>query len=262
MSNVTVICCWTNEKMYGDFVNTLKAQDVPCEIIGIDNRGNKGFTSCAAAYNSVIDDVKTEYVIYSHQDILLTESNSLGKFLSYLETLGHDDILGVAGSRFDSSSGFSNITHRNNQTGEFVHGTRYFPEGGMIECDTVDECFFGGYTQHFSEYTFDEITCDNWHLYAAEACLNTKSRGGAVHVCDVHLLHLSSGTISPSFHYGFFKLCRKYADKFPFIKTTCGAYRTDFAHLLPRFAYLWCHSMAGVILRKLGLYKAVKKILH
>lgn len=52
--------------MYGDFVNSLKAQDVPCEIIGIDNRGNKGFTSCASAYNSVIDEIQTEYVIYSH----------------------------------------------------------------------------------------------------------------------------------------------------------------------------------------------------
>ena len=40
MSDVTVVCCWTNESMYNDFVNTLKAQDVSCEIIGIDNRGN------------------------------------------------------------------------------------------------------------------------------------------------------------------------------------------------------------------------------
>lgn len=246
-----------------DFVNTLKAQNISCEITGIDNSGNKGFTSCAAAYNSVISEVRTKYVIYSHQDILLNDSGCLEKFVSYLERIGHDDILGVAGSRFDSSSGFSNITHRNNQTGEFVHGTSSFPECGMMECDTLDECFFGGYAQHFRDNPFDEITCDNWHLYAAEECLRTKSLcGGSVYVCDVHLLHLSSGTISPSFQYGFYKLCREYADKFPFIRTNCGAYRTDLAHLLPRFSYLWCHSMAGVILRKLGLYDAMKKLLR
>ena len=78
--------------MYADFLNTLKSQNIPCEIIGIDNRGNNAFTSCAAAYNSVINHVDTEYVIFSHQDILLTDANSLGNFLSYLQGLGHDDI--------------------------------------------------------------------------------------------------------------------------------------------------------------------------
>ena len=220
MSDVTVICCWTNQKQYQDFVNTLKAQTIPYELIGIDNRGNKAFTSCAAAYNSVINRVSTKYVIYSHQDILLTEPDILAKFVSYLERTNRDDILGVAGTKFTEPGGFSNITHRNNQTGELVHGTAHFLEGGMMECDTVDECFFGGHSEHFRDYTFDEVICDNWHLYAAEACLHTQSlaEAGRVYVCDVPLLHLSSGTISQAFRYGFYRLCRKYADKFPFIR--------------------------------------------
>ena len=190
MSDVTVICCWTNEKQYQDFVNTLKAQTIPYELIGIDNRGNKAFTSCAAAYNSVINRVSTKYVIYSHQDILLNEPDMLAKFVSYLERTNRDDILGVAGTKFTEPGGFSNITHRNNQTGELVHGTAHFLEGGMMECDTVDECFFGGHAEHFRDYPFDEIICDNWHLYAAEACLHTQSlpEAGRVYVCDVPLL--------------------------------------------------------------------------
>ena len=261
MSDVTIVCCYNDEKMYQDFVSTVKAQSVPCEIIGIDNRGNRAFTSCASAYNSVIDRVRTKFVVYSHQDILLEEPESMGKFVSYLGKTGHDDILGVAGSRFDSPSGFSNIAHRNSQTGEIVHGPSSFPECGMIECDTVDECFFGGHTEHFRENPFDEKVCDNWHLYAAESCLNTKtSRGGKVYVCDVYLFHRSSGRISPEFQWGFYKLCRKYASHYPFIKTTCGAQWTDFAHLFPRFVYLWLHSMAGVIFRKIGIYEAMKKI--
>ncbi|MBQ7153946.1 MAG: hypothetical protein IJR85_00090, partial [Synergistaceae bacterium] len=266
-SEVTVICCWNDEKMYGDFVNTLKTQDCPYELIGIDNRGNGAFKSCAAAYNSVINQVKTKYVVYSHQDILLTASDMLAKFTAYLGKIGNNDIIGVAGVRFDTNKGYSNIMHRVNRTGELVHGTSEFPENGMIECDTVDECFFGGYAQHFADYPFDEIVCDNWHLYAAEACLRTKSNnaggaGGHVWVCDVPLFHRSSGTISPAFQYGFYKLCRKYAPFFPFIKTTSGAQRTDFMHLFPRFAYLWCHSMAGVIFRKLGIYETMKRIFH
>ena len=161
MNNITVVCCWNNEKVYNDFVETLKAQSCPCEIIGIDNRGNKGFTSCAAAYNSVIRQVNTKYVLYSHQDILLNDIHALEKFVSYLERTEQNDILGAAGVRFDSPEGFSNVTHIMNKTGEIVHGTTHFPEGGMMECDTVDECFFGGHTEHFRQYPFDEKVCNN-----------------------------------------------------------------------------------------------------
>ncbi len=178
-------------------METLKIQTIPCEIIGIDNRGNKGFSSCAAAYNSVIDRVKTKYVIYSHQDILLNDPEALEKFVSYLERTGKDDILGAAGVRFDSTEGFSNVTHIHNRTGELVHGTAKFPEGDMIECDTVDECVFGGHTEHFREHPFDEKLCNNWHLYAAESCLLTKAYlGGKVWCCDVPVFHLSSGTVA------------------------------------------------------------------
>lgn len=265
MSEVTIVCCYNNEKVYGDLVSTLKAQTCPNEIIGIDNRGNKAFTSCASAYNSVINQVRTKYVIYSHQDILLNDKNILEKFMSYLKRTERNDILGAAGVRFDSPYGFSNVTHISSKTGELVHGTAHFPENGIMECDTVDECFFGGYTEHFREYRFDEVICDNWHFYAAESCLRTKTlpegKRGTVRVCDVPLLHLSRGTISPAFQWGFYRLCRKYSRAFPFIKTTSAGSRTDFIHVFPRFVYLWSHSMAGVIFRKLGIYETMKKIL-
>ena len=259
MSDVTVVCCWTNEKMYSDFVRTLKYQTVPCELIGIDNRRNKGFTSCASAYNSIIDNVKTKYVIYSHQDILLAESNSMEKFLSYLEELGHDDILGVAGTRFDTEGTFSNFRHKDGNTGDLMQAGRNHFDGEIMECDTIDECFFGGYTEHFRNYPFDEVLCDNWHLYAVEECIRAKSLGiGKIFVCNIPIIHLSYGTMSLTFYYGFYRLCRKYAGKIPLIRTTCVYSRTDFIHLLPRFLYL----CGGVILRNLGLYDFVKKLFH
>lgn len=263
MSNITVVCCWNNEKVYGDFVETLKSQSIPCEIIGIDNRSNKGFKSCAAAYNSVIGQVKTKYVLYSHQDILLHDREALARFVSYLERTGKDDILGAAGVRFDSPEGFSNVTHIHNKTGELVHGTASFPEGGMMWCDTVDECIFGGHTEHFRGHPFDEKVCSNWHLYAVEECLRTKALlGGKAWCCDVPVFHLSSGTTGPAFLYGFYKVCRKYAEYFPFIRTTCFEARTDFVHLFPFFGYKWSRSVLWVILRKIGLYETVKKILR
>ena len=175
MNEVTIVCCYNNEAMYNDFVNTLKTQTCGYDLIGIDNRGNKKFTSCAAAYNSVIDDVKTKYVIYSHQDILFQDSDTLAEFVSYLGRIKRDDILGIAGVKFDIPGTITNIMHKSNQTGKIIPAGRHRLEGDMMICDTVDECFFGGYTEHFKTKPFNEHICNGWHLYAAEACLNTKS---------------------------------------------------------------------------------------
>lgn len=155
----------------------------------------------------------------------------LSKFLSHLERLGHDDILGVAGVRFESSelSGLiTDMKHIHPYADEIIYAGRNRVEGGITECDTLDECFFGGRTKHFRDYPFDEVTCDNWHLYAAEACLNAKVNAHAkVCVCSADIIHMSAGNVNSAFVEGFCKLCRKYAGDFPFIRTTCGSSFTD-----------------------------------
>ncbi|MBQ3458838.1 MAG: hypothetical protein IJG30_07765 [Synergistaceae bacterium] len=280
MSDVTVVCCWTNESMYNDFVNTLKAQDVGCEIIGIDNRGNKGFTSCASAYNSVIDDIKTKYVIYSHQDILLNAPDVLSKFLSYLETLGHDDILGIAGVRFESPK-ISGIISDIRNPHPFLSDKLIFAGcicgqrvvGGITKCDALDECFFGGHTEHFRNYPFDSEICDNWHLYAVEACLNAKLNANAeIWVCSADVIHRSSGNANSAFVSGFCRLCRKYANDFPFIRASCGGSFTDekslkkfvrryYFHLAPQVAFLrfLARTNAYIFMRK--IYRTLKLLI-
>ena len=252
MSDVTVICCWNNEKMYGDFVSTLKAQNLPCELIGIDNRGNKGFTSCAAAYNSVIDRVKTKYVVYSHQDILLNEPDTLAKFVSYLERTERDDILGVAGAKFDVPGIFTEITDIDIKTGSLSWAGSEHLSADMEECNTVDECFFGGHTEHFRQYPFDENVCNGWHLYAVEACLRTQSNyglgGGHIWVCDVPLTHNSIDGLDCAFYRQFFMVCRKYASVFPLIRTTCTLSGTDFWHA----SYRLVRGTLGILRRSLA----------
>lgn len=152
MCEVTVICCWNNVQQYTDFVSTLKMQSCPYALIGIDNRGNKAFSSCASAYNSVIDSVRTKYVIYSHQDILLkdedclTREGGLRKFVAYLSGLKRDAILGVAGVRFDTEGTFADFQHYDKQKKKFVPAGDHRLTSDLMECDTVDECFFGGCT--------------------------------------------------------------------------------------------------------------------
>lgn len=248
MNQVTIVCCYNNEKVYNDFVSTLKAQTYGYDLIGIDNRGNKRFTSCAATYNSVIDDVKTKYVIYSHQDILLQDKNSLAEFVSYLGRIGRDDILGSAGVKFNEVGVITNMMSVDELTGEIVQAGTGRLEDSMIECDTIDECFFGGYTEHFRTNPFNESLCNNWHFYAAEACLNTKRNNNHVYICDSRLVHLSFGNESLSFHYGFYRLCRHYAEYFPVISTTFITSRTDFIHCFPLFVYRYLRCILRKIL--------------
>ena len=262
MSDITVVCCWNNEKVYNDFVNTLKAQTYPCEIIGIDNRGNKAFTSCAAAYNSVIEQVKTKYVIYSHCDILLNKPDILEKFTACLDKIGRDDVLGVAGAKFSTSGTITNIMHIWDYNHKLGYAGRLRVKGEMEECDTLDECFFGGYTEHFRAYPFDEVVCDDWHLYATDACLTAKSAaGGTVWISGLTLIHLSNGKLSIPFFLGFYRLCRKYADTFPFIRTTCISSRTTLPLLIPTLILKWLKNRIGRLLKMIGLYGIAKRIM-
>ena len=225
---VTIVCCYNDTSVYNNFVASLQNQTCPYKLIGINNGDNAGFSSCAAAYNSVISNVDTKYVIYSHQDILLKDANSLEKFVAYLERINEDDILGVAGTRFDDQDGvYSNIVHRNRRTGKLLYAGLLYVEG-MMSCDTLDECFFGGYSEHFLKHPFDEKLCNNWHLYAVERCLNTKVEGNSVYVCDVFLFHLSSGKLNSALIKGFYEILKHYADKFPLIRTTCVCSKTNF----------------------------------
>ncbi len=173
--NVTIVCCYGSPAKYKDFVATLETQTCPYELIGLENEGDKNFSSCASAYNSVINQVKTKYVIYSHCDILLDKPDILEKFAACLDKISHDDILGVAGAKFSTPGTFTNIMHVWNNSGKLGYAGQNRVEGDMEEFDTVDECFFGGYTEHFREYPFDEVVCNNWHLYAVDACLTAKS---------------------------------------------------------------------------------------
>ena len=96
-----------------------------------------------------------------------------------------------------------------------------------MECETLDECFFGGRTSYFKENPFNEDICDDWHLYCVESCLNTRAIGNKVYVCGLHLIHYSSGTLSYKYSEDFHRLAKKYHKYFDRICTTCYEGNTD-----------------------------------
>lgn len=238
-TNVTIVCCYNDLKQYQNLQTSLEKQNIGYELIGIDNRTQQ-FTSCSSALNSVLEEIKTEYVIFSHQDIRLPEEDSLKRFLEYLHQIDDGDMLGVAGivsglltgrkRRFAEADGIvlSKVMHG---SGGEMAGEMEFT--GMTACDTLDECFFGGRTENFRRQPFDEAICDNWHLYGVERCLRARAQGHKVYVCDVALEHYSPGHINHAYNANFRRLAKNYAgqlQKITTLRTVCGSSKTDFWH--------------------------------
>ncbi len=215
LRSITLICCYNNEAQYKNLCDSLATQIQPHILLGIDNRQG-AFSCCSRAFNETLKKVQTKYVAFTHQDILFTHPEQLTRLVGFLDRIGPQDVLGLAGSRFDAVGTVGNVycSDRKNQYGP--HRVR-----DLEPCDTVDECFFAGYTQHFREFPFNEALCDGWHLYSVEACLNTKRAGHRVYVCDVPLVHCSGGNPDKAFYADFYALCREYAPTFPFLRTTC-----------------------------------------
>ncbi|WP_026661191.1 glycosyltransferase [Butyrivibrio sp. AC2005] len=222
MNRVTVVCCYNDLQQFEDLKNALEKQSEKAELLGIDNRAS-AFSSCAAAYNSIVKDITTPYVLYSHQDIIFEDENNIKQLGDYIEKTGTDDIVGVAGVRVSPKITYTNIFDGLNEKK---------PAGklrveGLEECDTVDECIFGGHSEYFKKEPFDEEICNNWHLYAVEQCLRTKLKGNKVWVCDVVLYHHSDGEHNYKLHENFRELSKAYHDRLDYIVTPCCRGYTD-----------------------------------
>uniref|UniRef100_UPI004057C7AC glycosyltransferase n=1 Tax=Agathobacter sp. TaxID=2021311 RepID=UPI004057C7AC len=229
MGKVTIVCCYNDMLQFNELKRTLAKQDVPYELIGINNCKNK-FSSCSCALNSVLKNIASKFVIFSHQDIRFQNEKQLGEFVNYLEKLEYGDILGVAGRKKGVNGTITNIMH-----GSPLRKAGKIRLSKMLEGDTIDECFFGGHTAWFKENFFNEILCNNWHLYAVERCLYTRTMKKKVYICDVELIHLSGGNPNHAFVCNFYKICEAYSHKIDEIWTTCAHSKTAFFYRVLSF---------------------------
>lgn len=248
MNEITIVCCWNNSKQFNVLLNSIYKQQTSVDIVGIDNR-KQTYKSCSSAFNDAIKNIKTKYVLFLHQDIIFTKANTLDKIHQYLSTINDHDILGVAGSSFNSPFVKTNVLVGNDDSLEYGGSLRVF---GLEECNTLDECMFGGYTCFFRQNNFDEVICNGWHLYTVELCLRNMSQGGKVYVCDIDLVHNSKGVIDSFYNETYRKLCKKYHKQFKFLRTPCCYNsRTDF---FSRNVYYF-RKKIGLFMRKQGLFK-------
>ncbi len=237
MNRMTVVCCYNDREQFDGFRKQLQEQSEEPVLIGIDNT-ESAFSSCAAAFNSVAPSLSTPYVIYSHQDMVLESPDCIRSLADYISQTGKDDIIGVAGSRMGVFSSYTTISHgKADKRPAGKYGV-----SGLEECETVDECLFGGHSEHFQKELFDEKVCPDWHLYAVEQCLRTKLCGGRVWVCEAKMYHRSDGIHNEKLHRGFREMSRSYAHKLKYICAPC------------------CRGYTGLLRRNWGYLKRNKTI--
>jgi hypothetical protein len=166
-------------------VASLQSRGHVAEILVLPNLGNRAFSSAAAALNHGICQLKPEYVVCLHEDII-----------------------GEWGNYFDFALDIKGISGMVGRDTNYVWGrdvTTPYP------IQTLDECCFS----FPNEYLFDDITCNHWHQYGPDLCLQAIARGNTNYIVPCQLDHvggfLSIAHDGANFHEQLTRLRKKWA---------------------------------------------------
>lgn len=177
---------------------------VDCEFLCIDNsRGN--IFDAYAGYNAFLVEAKGEYIILTHQDVLLCFDDRLilEQRLQALNEL--DETWGVCGNAGGVAMGkvairISDPHGENTAIGVFPQKVLSLDENFMIAKRTANLCLSGNLS--------------GYHMYGSDICTMADIKGNSCYVIDFHLRHLSGGTEDDSFKKSVAAFALKYAKAF------------------------------------------------
>lgn len=242
---VSVIICYTNEKLVLELEEYIKSQTIAkdIEVISIDNRNNK-FSSAAKALNYGADIATGEVLVFMHQDVLLEDVKSVEYIYDYLTGCNKLTLIGIAGVVKNPREVCSAITETRER---IVRHANVITKPTKVE--TLDECLLAITSKDFTDNRFDEITCDNWHLYGVDLSLSIGLKGGDIVCLPIKAVHLSMGNINKSYYKSLKKVIKKYKKQVPCIYATCGTFKTkSWTPIYKRF-----RANTAKILRKLNI---------
>lgn len=208
MEKISVICVYNKTfPLREQLLKSLEIQKAKYELILVDNRNNK-FKNAASALNYGANQAHGEYLIFSHQDIIIEDENWLEKTLNQITKLDNPGIIGVAGK-----------THNKYIRTNILHGIppekiTPFNLSKPEEASTVDECLFIIPKKVFEILQFDEKTCFDWHLYATDYLLSIRKLGYKAYIIPSVLVHASKGSsLSEGYYQTVKKLQKKHFDE-------------------------------------------------
>lgn len=234
---ISIISIYNDENLLRNFLlKSLKNQTEDYDLILVDNASGR-FNSAAKALNHGGNKAKGEYLIFVHQDYDLESDTWLDDADEIINNLENVGIVGVAG-KYDRNM-ISNIT-----TGvpPVLAGPIQIKEPKKVQ--TLDECLVIIPKKVFEAIQFDEVVCDNWHLYATDYCLTTQKAGYDTYVIPLGGYHASPGySFSPKAYYSTLrKLVKKHKADHKWIYTSTGSWNTTiplFLQICYQRLYYW-----------------------
>lgn len=209
---ISIICIYNDEELVRKMCSSIDFEDV--DYILIDNRKNV-FKSAVEAYYSVLPIVATEIVCFCHQDIIFYE-NAINDIIQALNRK-KDIIVGAAGA--GEKGGICSSMYCGQENWTCKYNTI---KDKAKEVQTLDECLFACRKKLFDtgKIKFDMNICDGWHLYAADLCLNARTKGIYSYAIPLNLRHLSTGNADKNFYIVLKRLAQKYKSNYKKIYIT------------------------------------------
>ena len=234
---ISIVCIYNNRDLLESYLlKSLNEQSAKYELILIDNTNGK-FKSASEALNYGGQKATGQYLMFAHQDFSLDSDLWLEDTEKILKNLRNIGVVGVAG-KYDRNL----ISNIKTGTPPVLAGPIHIKEPKKVQ--TLDECLFIIPKKIFDEIQFDEVVCDNWHLYATDYCLTVKKAGYEVYVIPLGGYHASPGySFSAEGYYSTLrKLVKKHKSNYKWIYTTTGSWNTTLPldlQILYQKIYYW-----------------------
>lgn len=225
-------------------LRSLRFQTEKHELILLENIGNRNFTSAAAALNAGASRATGDYLMFVHQDVDFLDERFLEKAGAILKQVDNLGIAGVAGMSENGAD------HHDRQRNLIYQGVPKRAWGNQIQkierVQTLDECLLVVPRTVFEKNKFDDVTCDDWHLYGVDYCLTMAGQRLASYVLPMPIYHQSAGdsakikrnflrgSLSPSYFRSFELVRRKHKIRVNNIHTTCASFNTKYPLLIQR----------------------------
>jgi hypothetical protein len=242
---ISIISIINNDVTAKEFLlRGLSYQNTPYDLILLDNK-NFSYQSAAQAYNIGSAKAKGDYLMFIHQDVLLPSPNWLREVENSLSTVSNLGIAGVAGmlqpmfnNDFEISARFYLLEKLNlikvwyyrYARGNVFQGREKKPWLGkftseVLSTRTLDELLLIIPAKVFETSKFDEMTCNDWHLYGVDYSLSASIKCQEVCVLPHSVIHLSLGNLNNAYFKTLVKLIVKHQTE-KLINTTLAPWST------------------------------------
>lgn len=214
----SIICVYRDREIYEKYLldSILKQDYTDYELLSFDNSKNK-LESIAQGYNYTAEAAIGEYLIFMHSDVTL---NGINFFQNLDKYLNDKHIFGAVGVG-SSPNPFATIGNGNDIHKNF--GLNYWTKIDKItQVQSVDGVLIIIPSKIFDVQKSDEKTCNGWHLYDIDYCLDAENTGIKTYVIPMDITHYSDGTTSQEYYKVLLPVLRKHCRIYKIYTCPCG----------------------------------------